>query len=182
MYLLQRHVTRCKGSGRAGYSRSCHRIELEVTTSQPTTMIIACSSDGTPKAWFKGREYMDQGGTSRVGRGKLADYKSYFDLTGCQIPTLFHAGAAIQSRSLPAPKENNATSTTSSTRQTQLARLWVFTNGIVRDMISTYWIYLYPLLRSGLLQKVSRSRRQWEIPSYELYSNLHDDTRVCHTA
>jgi hypothetical protein len=39
MYLLQSHITRCKGSGCADYSKSCHRIELEVTTNQPTTII-----------------------------------------------------------------------------------------------------------------------------------------------
>jgi hypothetical protein len=144
-------------------------------------MIIAYSSDGTPKAWFQGCEYVEEG-LSKWAADELPDYKSDFDLTGCQIPTVFHAGAAIQSRSLPAPKENDATSTTSSARQTQLARFWVFTNGIVKDMISTYWIDLYPLLRSGLLQEVSRSRRRWEIPSHEMYANLHGDTCVCHTA
>jgi hypothetical protein len=39
MYLLQSHIMRCKESGCADYSKSCHRIELEVTTNQPTTII-----------------------------------------------------------------------------------------------------------------------------------------------
>jgi hypothetical protein len=133
MYLLQSHIMRCKGTGRAGYSKSCHRIELEVTTKQPTTIMIARSSDGTPKAWFQGCEYVEEG-LPKWAADKLADHKSDFGLTGWQLPTFFHAGAAVQSRSLPASKENIATSTTSSARQTQLARSWEFTNGIVKDL------------------------------------------------
>lgn len=115
LYLLASHFDRCKGTGRAGFARSCLRVELDTAVDEPMTILVARSSDGTPKTWFSRCEFVEEG-LPNSAADRLKEYKLDFGIEG-DLPTFFHAGCAISSRHLPADKHHNATSTTSSAMQ-----------------------------------------------------------------